>query len=269
MNTSEPGFSGVDSQGQWKGIDVDVCRAVAAAVLGDAKKVKFVALSSPQRFTALQSGEVDLLSRNTTWTLSRDGSQGLLAVAINYYDGQGFMVPKKYKIQSAKQLNGATICIQSGTDSIQNLAAWAQANHIQYKTVMFDTTETVQGAFLSGRCQAYSTDIADLAGVYTRTQNPADYQVLPEVISKEPLAPFVRRGDDAWFNIVRWTIYAMINAEELGITKENAQELAKTSKNPDVLRFLGATDEDTGSNLGLKKTWAREIVEQVGNYGES
>ena len=269
VNTSEPGFSGLDSKGNWSGIDVDVCRAVAAAVLGDAKKVKYVALTSPQRFTALQSGEVDLLSRNTTWTLSRDGSQGLLATTINYYDGQGFMVPKKYNIHSAKQLNGATICIQSGTDSIQNLAAWAQANGIKYKTVMFDTTEAVQGAFLSGRCQAYSTDIADLAGVYTRTTNPADFEVLPEVISKEPLAPWVRRGDDAWFNVVRWTVFALINAEELGITKDNATELAKTSTNPDVRRFLGVTDEDTGKDLGLPKTWARQIVEQVGNYGES
>lgn len=220
VNTAAPGFSGADSRGHWKGLDVDICRAVAAAVLKDANKVKFVPLSSEQRFTALQSGQIDILARNTTWSMSRDASQGSVFVAMDYLDGQGFMVPKKYKIHSAKQLNGATICVQTGTSSEKNLADFARANNIKYKPVVFSTTEATQGAFISGRCQAYTTDRSDLAGARLRAKNPNDYVILPETISKEPLGMAIRRGDDDWFQIVRWSFYTMVEAEELGITQK-------------------------------------------------
>lgn len=268
VNTAAPGFSGADSQGNWKGLDVDTCRAVAAAVLGDAQKVKFVPLSSPQRFTALQSGEIDVLARNTSWTMTRDASQGSVFTAINYYDGQGFMVPKSLNIQSAKQLNGATVCLQTGTSSVQALADFFKANNLKYKPVMFDTTEATQSAFLSGRCQVYSTDMSDLAGARTRARNPDDFVILPETISKEPLGPAVRRGDDEWFQIVRWSLYAMIEAEENNITKANIDELRKSSKTPTVMRLVG-TGEDMGSLIGLDKDWSYRIIKQVGNYGES
>ncbi len=216
VNTAAPGFSGADSRGHWKGLDVDICRAVAAAVLKDANKVKFVPLSSEQRFTALQSGQIDILARNTTWSMSRDASQGSVFVAMDYLDGQGFMVPKKYKIHSAKQLNGATICVQTGTSSEKNLADFARANNIKYKPVVFSTTEATQGAFISGRCQAYTTDRSDLAGARLRAKNPNDYVILPETISKEPLGMAIRRGDDDWFQIVRWSFYTMVEAEVRG-----------------------------------------------------
>lgn len=268
VNTAAPGFSGTDSKGRWQGLDVDVCRAVAAAVLKDANKVKFVPLSSEQRFTALQSGKIDVLARNTTWSLSRDAGQGVEFVAVNYIDGQGFMVRKKYKITSAKKLNGATICVQTGTSSEKNLADFARVNGIRYKPVMFDTTEATQGAFVSGRCQAYTTDRSDLAGARLRAKNPADYDILPETISKEPLAMAVRRGDDEWFQIVRWSFYTMLEAEELGVSSHNADALAKSSKDPNVRRLLGL-EEDLGRMLGLDKQWSYRIVKQVGNYGES
>ena len=268
VNTAAPGFSNADSKGQWTGLDVDTCRAVAAAVLGDAKKVKFVPLSSPQRFTALQSGEIDMLARNTTWTLTRDASLGAVFAAISYYDGQGFMVPKKLRVTSAKQLNGATVCLQSGTSSVQTLADYFAANKLKYKPVMFDTTEATQSAFLSGRCQVYTTDMSDLAGARTRARNPQDYVILPETISKEPLGPSVRRGDDEWFQIVRWSFYTMLEAEENGLTKANVAQQRATSKVPQVMRLVG-TGDDTGKLLGLDKDWSYRIIKQVGNYGES
>lgn len=268
VNTAAPGFSAVDSKGNWTGLDVDTCRAVATAVLGDAQKVKFVPLSSPQRFAALQSGEIDVLARNTTWTLTRDASLGAIFAAVNYYDGQGFMVPKKLNVKSATQLNGATVCIQSGTSSVQTLTDYFAAHKMKYKTVMFDTTEATQSAFLSGRCQVYSTDMSDLAGARTRATNPQDFVILPETISKEPLGPSVRRGDQEWFQIVRWSLFVMLNAEEYGITRANVDQVAATSKDPEVLRLLGKSD-DMGKMLGLSKDWSYQIIKQVGNYGES
>ena len=267
VNTAAPGFSNADSKGNWTGLDVDVCRAVAAAVLGDANKVKFVPLASEQRFTALQSGQIDILARNTTWSMTRDASQGSVFVAINYVDGQGFMVPKKYKIQSAKQLNGATICVQTGTSSEKNLADFARANKIKYKPVVFSTTEATQGAFISGRCQAYTTDRSDLAGARLRAKNPDDFVILPDTISKEPLAMAIRRGDDDWLQVVRWSFYAMLEAEELGLTKANADSM-KSSQDPNVRRLLGL-EEDLGKMIKLDKNWSYRIIKQVGNYGES
>lgn len=268
VNTSAPGFSSADSQGNWHGLDVNICRSVAAAVLGDADKVKFVPLSSPQRFTALQAGEIDILARNTTWTMTRDASQGSVFVAVSYYDGQGFIVPKEYGIKSAKELDGATICVQSGTSSEKTLADYFNSHKMSYKTVVFDTTEATQSAFLSGRCQVYTTDMSDLAGMRTLAPNPQQYEILPEVISKEPLGPAVRRGDDEWFQVVRWSFNTMIEAEELGINKANAEQLKQTSTNPNVLRLLGRSD-DMGKMIGLDKDWSYRIVTQVGNYGES
>ena len=268
VNTSGAGFSASDSQGKWQGLDVDMCRAVAAAVLKDAGKVRFVPLNSQQRFTALQSGEIDILSRNTTWSLTRDASLGIVFTGINYFDGQGFMVPKKLKVDSVKKLGGAQICVQAGTTSEKNVAEYFAANGIKYKSVVFDTAEAIQSAFFAGRCQAYTTDMSDLAGARTHASNPNDYVVLPEVISKEPLGPAVRRGDDEWFQIVRWTLFAMIEAEELGAGQANADGLRASSKAPDVQRMLGV-GEDTGKLLGLDKDWSFRIVKQVGNYGES
>jgi general L-amino acid transport system substrate-binding protein len=268
VNTSAPGFSGTNSQGKWVGLDVDLCRAVAAAVLGDAGKVRSVPLNSQQRFAALQSGEIDLLSRNTTWSLTRDASLGIVFTGINYYDGQGFMVPKKLKVDSVKRLGGAQICVQAGTTSEKNVAEYFAANGIKYKSVVFDTAEAIQSAFFAGRCQAYTTDMSDLAGARTHASSPNDYVVLPEVISKEPLGPAVRRGDDEWFQIVRWTLFAMIEAEELGVTQANVDQLRTTSKAPDVQRMAGV-GEDTGKLLGLDKEWSYRIVKQVGTYGDS
>ncbi len=268
VNTTAPGFSNADSQGHWRGLDVDLCRAVAAATLGDANKVKFVPLNSQQRFAALQAGEIDVLSRNTTWSLTRDASLGIVFAGINYYDGQGFMVPKKLKIESARKLGGATVCVQAGTTSEKNVADFFLANSIKYKSVVFDTAEAIQSAFFAGRCQAYTTDMSDLAGARTKTAKPADYVILPEVISKEPLGPSVRRGDDEWFAIVKWAHYGMLEAEEYGLTQANVDKMKAESKDPGVQRLLGVT-EDTGKLLGLDKEWAYRIVKQVGNYGES
>lgn len=268
VNTSAPGFSSADSQGKWRGLDVNVCRAVAAAVLGDSEKVKYVPLSSPQRFTALQSGEIDLLARNTTWNMTRDASQGSVFVAVTYYDGQGFIVPKEFKIKSAKELDGATVCVQSGTSSEKTLADYFNAHKMSYKTVVFDTTEATQSAFLSGRCDAYTTDMSDLAGLRTLAEDPSKYEILPETISKEPLGPAVRRGDDEFFQIVRWSFAAFLGAEELGVTKANVDDLRKNATSPDVMRLIG-TGEDMGRMLGLDKDWSYRIIKQVGNYGES
>jgi general L-amino acid transport system substrate-binding protein len=268
VNTAAPGFSNADSKGQWTGLDVDYCRSLAAAVLGDSKKVKFVPLNSPQRFSALQAGEVDVLARNTTWNLTRDASLGAVFAGITYYDGQGFMVPKKFNIKSAKELNGATVCVQSGTSSEKNVADYFGAHKMKYKAVLFDTTEATQGAFLSGRCQVYTTDMSDLAGARTKAKDPSEYVILPDVISKEPLGPSVARGDNEWFQIARWVLNAMIEAEELGVSQSNVDQQRDTSSNPNVQRLLGKA-EDMGKLLGLDKDWSYRIVKQVGNYGES
>ena len=262
------GFSAPDTQGNWSGLDVDTCRAIAAAVLGDAKKVDFVPLNSQQRFTSLQAGEVDVLSRNSTWTLTRDATLGVVFTGINYYDGQGFMVPKKLKIDGVKKMNGATVCVQAGTTSEKNVADYFAANGMKYKPVVFDTAEAITSAFFSGRCQVYTTDMSDLAGARTKAPNADDYVILPQVISKEPLGPSVRRGDDEWFEIVRWTLFAMLEAEEHGLTQANVDEQKTSNKDPNVQRFLGIS-EDTGKLLGLDAAWAYRIVKQVGNYGES
>jgi general L-amino acid transport system substrate-binding protein len=268
VNTSGPGFSNADSQGRWTGLDVDFCRAVAAAVLSDAAKVKFVPLNSQQRFSSLQAGEIDVLSRNSTWTLTRDASLGVVFTGINYFDGQGFMVPKKLKIDTMKKMNGATVCVQAGTTSEKNVADYFGANGMKYKSVVFDTAEAITSAFFAGRCQVYTTDMSDLAGARTKAPSPDDYVILPQVISKEPLGPSVRRGDDEWFEIVRWTLFAMLEAEEHGLTQANVDEQKTSNKDPGVQRFLGVS-EDTGKLLGLDAAWAYRIVKQVGNYGES
>jgi general L-amino acid transport system substrate-binding protein len=268
VNTSAPGFSGTDSKGEWHGLDVDVCRAVAAAVLKDASKVKFVPLNPPQRFTALQSGEIDMLARNTTWSLTRDASLGVVFVGINYYDGQGFMVPKKFNVNSAKQLKNAEICLQSGTTSEKNVADYFNANGIPYKSVVFDSPEAAHTAFFAGRCQVISSDMSELAGIRTQSPKADDYTILADVISKEPLGPAVRRGDDEWYAIVKWSLFAMQNAEEMGISQDNVDKIKAESKDPNVQRLLG-TGEDMGKLLGLDNEWAYRIVKQVGNYGES
>ena len=267
-NTGLAGFSQPDAKGVWRGIDVDVCRAVAAAVFGDAAKVRYVPATTQQRFTTLQSGEVDILSRNTTWTFSRDAGLGVNFVGINFYDGQGFMVWKKLNVKSAKELNGATICIQPGTTTELNVADYFRANHMTFKPVVIDKLEEVLNAYFSGRCDVFTTDVSGLVSVRgTRARNPAEHVILPEVISKEPLGPLVRHGDDRWFDIVKWSLFAMIEAEELGLTRANIDEKAKSS-DPSVQRFVGASG-DFGKMLGLDNRWAFNIVKQVGNYGES
>lgn len=267
VSTGLAGFSGVDSRGEWTGLDTDICRAIAAAVLGDAKKVKWVPLSSQQRFTPLQSGEIDVLSRNTTWTLTRDASMGLDFTAVTYYDGQGFMVAKKTGVTSVKQLKNAEICVQSGTTTEKNLNDYFQARGIKVKPVVFESYEASLKAFFSGRCQAYTTDISSLASIRGKeARNPDDYVILPEQISKEPLAPAVRRGDDEWFAIVKWVVYALLEAEEQGVTRADADR-QRASANPAVRRLLGS-GEDTGRLLGLDKDWALRAIKAVGNYGE-
>ena len=267
-NTGLPGFSQPDSKGVWRGIDVDVCRAVAAAVFGDASKVRYVPATTQQRFTSLQSGEVDLLSRNTTWSFSRDAGLGVNFVGVNFYDGQGFMVWKKLNVKSAKQLNGATICVQPGTTTELNLADWFRANRMTFKPVVIDKLEEVLNAYFSGRCDVFTTDMSGLVAVRgSRAPNPAEHVILPEVISKEPLGPLVRHGDDRWFDIVKWSLFAMIEAEEMGLTSKNIDQ-ALSSKDPAVQRFVGASG-DLGKMLGLDNRWAFNIVKQVGNYGES
>ncbi|KQP04307.1 amino acid ABC transporter substrate-binding protein [Pseudorhodoferax sp. Leaf265] len=262
------GFSAPDTQGNWSGLDVDTCRAIAAAVLGDAKKAEFVPLNSQQRFAALQAGEVDILTRNTTWNLTRDASLGLNFTTINYYDGQGFLVPKKIKVTSAKQLKGATICTQAGTTNEKNVAEWSKAQGIPVKTVVFESFEASFKAFFSGRCQAFTTDTSALAGLRNKeAPNPDDYLILPDLISKEPLAPAVKRGDDEWFAIVKWVPNALIEAEELGITQANIDQLRSNSKDPAQQRLVG-TGDDLGKLLGLDKDWSYHAIKAVGNHGE-
>lgn len=268
VSTGLAGFSAADSQGNYSGLDVDVCKAIAAAVLGDASKVKYVPLSAQQRFTALQSGEIDILSRNTTWTLTRDASLGLNFTNTTYYDGQGFMVPVKSKIKSAKQLKGATVCVQSGTTTEKNLTDYSRANNLGIKPVVFEKLEATNAAYFAGRCVAYTTDASGLASIRNKeAKNPADHMILPELISKEPLGPAVRRGDDEFFAIAKWVVYALVEAEDYGITQKNVDDLAKSSTDPVVGRILGST-EDTGKLLGLEKNWAANAIKAVGNYGE-
>jgi general L-amino acid transport system substrate-binding protein len=266
VNTGLGGFSIPDSSGNWTGLDSDMCHAFAAAALGDANKVKFVPLSSEQRFTALQSGEIDVLSRNTTWTLSREGDLGTLFAPSTYYDGQGFMVPKKLGVTSVKGLNGASICVQPGTTTEMNLADYFRGNDMKYTSVVIDSLAQVNAVFFAGRCDVYTDDGSALAAVRAAAPNPDDYVILPERISKEPLGPVVRQGDDEWFNIVRWTVFATIQAEEWGITSKNLDTFNDT-KNPDIQRFLGLS-AGAGKSLHLDDKWAYNIVKQVGNYGE-
>jgi general L-amino acid transport system substrate-binding protein len=266
-NTGLAGFGMPDQQGDYKGLDADTCRAIAAAVLGDAKKVKFVPTTTQQRFTVLQSGEADILTRNTTWTALRDTEQGLNFAPVTYYDGQGFMVPKKAGIKSAKELDGATVCVQPGTTTELNLADYFRTNHMTFKPLVVEKLAEVENAFFSGRCDAYTTDRSGLAATRAgKASNPDDYVILPEIISKEPLAPAVRHGDDEWFDIVKWTIYAMIGAEEKGITSASVDEALK-SDDPDVKRMLGVTP-GIGKALHLDEKWAYNVIKQVGNYGE-
>jgi general L-amino acid transport system substrate-binding protein len=268
VHTGLYGFGAPDDKGAWQGIDIDVCRAVAAAVFGDDKKVKYVPLSAQARLTAVQSGEVDLLSRNTTWTLTRDTANGLNFTGVNYYDGQGFMVPKKLGVSGAKELSGATVCVQTGTTTELNLADYFRANKMELKPVTIEKYEEVTGAFLAGRCDAITSDASQLAAVRANdTPNPADYVILPELISKEPLGPSVRQGDDQWFDIVKWALFAMIDAEERGLTAANV-EAALKSPDPNVQRLLGITG-DLGKGMGLDNKWAYNIIKLVGNYGES
>ena len=268
VSTGLAGFSAADSQGNWSGMDVDVCKAVAAAMLGDASKVKWVPLSAQQRFTALQSGEIDILSRNTTWTLTRDASLGMTFTGTTYYDGQGFMVPVKTKIKSAKALKGATVCVQSGTTTEKNLTDYSRANNLGIKPVVFEKLEATNAAYFAGRCVAYTTDASGLASIRNKeAAKPADHVILPELISKEPLGPSVRRGDDEFATIARWVLFALVEAEDYGVTQANVDELSKKTENPAIGRLLGTT-EDTGKLLGLDKSWAANAIKAVGNYGE-
>ena len=269
VNTGLAGFSAADSSGKWTGLDVDVCRALAAATLGDSEKVKYVPLNAQQRFTALQSGEVDILSRNTTFTLTRDASLGLSQTVVTYYDGQGFMVPVKSKIKSAKQLKGQTVCVQSGTTTEKNLTDYSKANNLGIKPVVFEKLEAAENAYFTGRCIAYTTDASGLSSTRSKVaKDPKEHVILPELISKEPLGPMVRRGDDEWFAIVKWVLYGTMEAEEYGVTQANVDQM-KSSTDPVIQRLLGAGNEDTGKLLGLDKEWMARVIKAVGNYGES
>ncbi|MGM0785704.1 MAG: amino acid ABC transporter substrate-binding protein [Pseudomonadota bacterium] len=261
-----PGFSAPDDDGNWQGIDVDVCRAVAAAVLGDADAVRYVSLNAVERFTALQSGEVDMLSRNTTWTTTRDTTLGLNFTGTNFYDGQGFLVSRDLGISSASELDGAAVCVQSGTTTELNLADYFSANGMEFDPIVFDTSEQTVGGFEAGRCDVLTSDTSQLAALRIQLSDPEGAVILPEVISKEPLGPVVRQGDDQWFNIVKWSLFAMINAEEMGISSDNVDDMLD-SENPNVARLLGQ-DGNYGESMGLEADWAYDIISQVGNYGE-
>lgn len=262
-----PGFSYTDASGNYVGIDADFCRAVAAALFGDAKKVKFTPLTAKERFTALQSGEIDVLSRNSTWTISRDVGMGMSFTGVTYYDGQGFLVNKKLGVKSARELDGATVCTQAGSTSEMNLSDYFRTNGMKYTPVTYEKSDESAKALESGRCDVLTSDQSQLYAQRIKLANPDDYVVLPEVISKEPLGPVVRQGDSEWFNVVRWTLFALVAAEEYGITSANVDQMAKTSTNPEVRRLLGL-DTDFGKDMKLKKDWAYQIVKQVGNYGE-
>ena len=262
-----PGFSAPDDQGNWAGMDVDICRAVAAAVFGDAGRVKYISLSAKYRFTALSSGEIDLLALNSTWTMIRDTQLGLNFAGINYYDGQGMMVPKRLGVKSALELDGASICSHAGSTSELNITDFFRANNMRFSLVTFEKIDEVVKAYDGGRCDVYSTDRSILASHRPKLTNPDAHVILPRIISKEPLGPVVRQGDDGWFNIVRWSLNAMINAEELGITSSNVDRM-RGSNNPAIKRILGV-EGDFGTQLGISNDWAYNIIKQVGNYGES
>ena len=267
VSTGLAGFSTANSAGNWEGIDVDVCRAVASAVFGDDKKVKYAPLTAKERFTALQSGEIDILSRATTWTLTRDAALGLNFAGVNYYDGQGFLVSKDIGVNSVKELDGATVCIQAGTTHELNLSDYFKANKMSFKPITYDTSGQTIEAFKSGRCDVITSDASQLYGLALKVKDPNSVKVLPDIISKEPLGPVVRQGDDKWFNITKWSYIAMLNAEELGVNQANVDAMLK-SENPDIKRLLGTSGE-AGKNLGLNNTWAYNIIKNVGNYGES
>nr|WP_192867651.1 amino acid ABC transporter substrate-binding protein [Thaumasiovibrio occultus] len=267
VTTGVPGFSNPNAEGEWEGIDIEFCQAVAAATLGDATKVKFIPLTAKERFTALQSGEIDLLSRQTTWTLQRDTALGLNFAGVNYYDGQGFMVKSELGVDSVNDLDGASICVQSGTTTELNLADYFRLKGMTYEPVVFDTAPQTAKGFDAGRCDVLTTDQSALYGLRITLEKPESAVVLPEVISKEPLGPLVRQGDDQWFNIIKWTHNAMLNAEELGVTQANVDEMLK-SENPSVQRLLGINGPK-GKGLGIRDDWGYQIIKQVGNYGES
>lgn len=266
-NTGLAGFALPDDKGNWTGIDVDVCRAISAAIFNDPNKIKFVPLTAKDRFTALQSGEIDVLSRNGTWTQSREADLGLLWTGVNYYDGQGFMVRKKLNISSAMELSGASVCVQQGTTTELNLADYFRSNNMKYEVVAFATANEAIKAYDSGRCDAYTTDQSGLYAERIKLTNVDEHLVLPDVISKEPLGPAVRQGDDQWFNLVKWAHFVMLNAEELGVTKANVDERLKSTV-PEVRRLLGV-EGDYGKALGLTPDWGFRIIKHVGNYGES
>jgi general L-amino acid transport system substrate-binding protein len=261
------GFSNPDDKNNWNGLDVDFCRAVAGAVFGDGQKVKFTPLSAKERFTALQSGEIDILSRNTTWTMSRDTSLGLVFAGVTYYDGQGFMVKKSLGVDSALKLDGASVCTQTGTTTELNLADYFRANNMKYEVVAFEKADEVIQAYDSGRCDVFTTDQSGLYAERLKLKNPDENVVLPEIISKEPLGPVVRQGDDAWFNVVKWTYYALLNAEEAGVTSANVADMMANSTDPGVRRLLGV-EGDYGKAIGLENGWAANAIKAVGNYGE-
>lgn len=266
VNHGLPGFSSNDEKGNWRGFDADICRGLAAAIFGDVKKVKFVPLTATERFTALQSGEVDILSRNTTWTMTRDTALGLHFAGVTYYDGQGFMVHKKLGIESVLELSGATICTQSGTTTEMNVDDFFGAKKMPFKLVTFDKTEETVQAYEAGQCDAFTSDASQLYSFRLKLAKPEDHIVLPEIISKEPLGPVVRQGDDQWFNLIKWTVFALIDAEELGVTSTNTGEM-RSSTNPAVKRLLGVQG-DLGRKLGLDNDWAVRLIQAVGNYGE-
>ncbi|MDQ4060414.1 MAG: amino acid ABC transporter substrate-binding protein [Pseudomonadota bacterium] len=261
-----PGFSNPDARGNWTGLDVDVCRAIAAAVFNDPNKVKYTPLNAKERFTALQSGEIDVLSRNSTWSMQRDTSLGLNFTGVSYYDGQGFMVRKGLGVTNAAQLSGASVCTQTGTTTELNLADYFRANKMPYEVVAFATADETIKAYDAGRCDVFTTDASGLYAERLKLTNPNEHVVLPEIISKEPLGPVVRHGDDQWFDVVKWTLYAQVNAEELGITMQNVDE-KKASDDPQVKRLLG-TEGGFGEAIGLTNDWAYRIIKHVGNYGE-
>lgn len=270
VHTGLAGFAAPNDQGEWSGFDYDMCRAIAAAVFGDPSKVEAVPTNATERFPALQSGEIDVLARNTTWTLSRDTSLGFNFTGVNYYDGQGFMInsTKLPGINSALQLSGAAICVQTGTTTELNLADYFAANNMDYNPVVFQGFDETNAAYEAGRCDAYTTDQSGLYALRLTLANPDEHVVLPEIISKEPLGPAVRHGDDQWFDIVKWTLFAMIQAEELGITQANVEEM-KGSDNPEIRRILGQEDDSSiGTVLGLENEWVVNIISGVGNYGE-
>ena len=266
-STGIAGFSIADAQGNWVGLDVDICRALAAAIFDDPSKIRFISLSSKDRLTALQTGEIDVLPRTTTWTLSRDVGQGLNFTAVNYYDGQGFQVRAKSGIKSVKELEGASICTVQGTTNELNLSDYFRVHKMKYEVATFSGIDETVNAYESGRCDAISTDISQLVSYRLKMADPTEHVLLPDVISKEPIGPYVRQGDDQWFDIVRWTVFALINAEELGVTQANVSEMLK-SNNPEVRRLLGA-EGSFGVGLGLTADWIARIVKHVGNYGES